>query len=502
MKGPVLLLVAALGACARSERPALKVASKSFTESVVLGELVVKLARDAGVPVEHRRALGGTRLVWNALLAGEVDVYPEYTGTLAEEILRVPGRAPLDAAGLRAALAERGLEMSAPLGFNNTYAFGMREEVAERLGVRRMSDLAAHPQLRFGLSNEFMNRRDGWPAVQARYQLPHAAVQGVDHDVAYRGLAAGSIDVIDLYSTDAEIAHYRLRVLADDRALFPRYDAVLVHRRDAEQRWPAAFAALRRLPGTIDAATMVALNGQVKLKKQAESAVASAFLLAKGLSAAVAAPTGDHVPGRARRILQRGREHLELVAVSLLAAVLIAVPLGIAAARSPRLGQLVLAAVGVIQTVPSLALLVFMVPLLGIGALPATVALFLYSLLPIVRNTHAGLVGVPPQVRESAEALGLPSRAILRLVELPLASRSILAGIKSAAVINVGTATLGALVGAGGFGQPIFTGVRLDDVALILEGAIPASLLALAVQGLFELVERLVVPRGLRLRRE
>jgi osmoprotectant transport system permease protein len=501
MKRVVLLLVAALGACARSERPALKVASKSFTESVVLGELVVKLARDAGVPVEHRRALGGTRLVWNALLAGEVDVYPEYTGTLAEEILRVPGRPPLDAAGLGAALAERGLEMSAPLGFNNTYAFGMREEVAERLGVRRMSDLAAHPKLRFGLSNEFMNRRDGWPAVQARYQLPHAVVQGVDHDVAYRGLAAGSIDVIDLYSTDAEIAHYRLRVLADDRALFPRYDAVLVHRRDAGQRWPAAFAALRRLPGAIDAATMVALNGQVKLRKQSESAVASAFLEAKGLSAA-AAPTGDQSPGRARRILQRGREHLELVAVSLLAAVLIAVPLGIAAARRPRLGQLVLAAVGVIQTVPSLALLVFMVPLLGIGALPATVALFLYSLLPIVRNTHAGLAGIPPQVRESAEALGLPSRAILRLVELPLASRSILAGIKSAAVINVGTATLGALVGAGGFGQPIFTGVRLDDVALILEGAIPASLLALAVQGLFELVERLVVPRGLRLRRE
>ena len=155
---------------------------------------------------------------------------------------------------------------------------------------------------------------------------------------------------------------------------------------------------------------------------------------------------------------------------------------------------------GVVQTVPTLALLVFMIPLLGIGTAPAVVALFLYGLLPIVRNTHAALTGIPGALRESAEALGLPRGAVLRLIELPLASPLIIAGIKSAAVINVGTATLGALIGAGGLGEPIFTGVRLADVSLILQGAIPASLLALAVQGSFELVERLVVPRGLRLR--
>src|SRR3569623_985164 len=175
-----------------------------------------------------------------------------------------------------------------------------------------------------------------------------------------------------------------------------------------------------------------------------------------------------------------------------------AVPLGILAARWRRLGQGLLAVVGIVQTIPSLALLVFMIPLLGSGPAPALVALFLYSLLPIVRNTHAGLCGISPALRESAAALGVPRGAMLHRIELPLASPLILAGIKSAAIINVGTATLGALVGAGGLGEPIFTGIRLDDLALIMEGAVPASALARLVQGLFELIERLVVPLGLR----
>lgn len=177
---------------------------------------------------------------------------------------------------------------------------------------------------------------------------------------------------------------------------------------------------------------------------------------------------------------------------------MVAIPLGVLSARQPRLGQIILGAVGLLQTIPSLALLVFMIPLFGIGGLPAVAALFLYSLLPIVRNTYTGLRDIPPELIESARALGLPRGARLRLIELPLVSPAVLAGIKTAAIINVGTATLGALIGAGGYGQPILTGIRLDDMGLILPGAIPAALLALAVQGLFESVERRLVPRGLR----
>jgi osmoprotectant transport system permease protein len=494
--GAWLLLLAASG-CDGGGGRTLQVASKTFTESVVLGEIALQVARAAGTPAQHRRGLGGTRLVWNALVGGQVDIYPDYSGTLFEEIFRGQGGRQAGEEGLARLgqlLERQGLGMIGPLGFNNTYALGMREEVAQRLGVRTVSDLVAHPQLRFGFSNEFMSRQDGWPSLRRRYGLPQTSVQGIDHDLAYRGLQAGDIEVVDLYSTDAEIRFYGLRALEDDRSHFPRYDAVLVYRRDAEARFPAAFQGLHRLAGVIPAATMTDLNARAKIERQPEAAVAAGFLEQR-LGYKVALET----TGRARSILRRSGEHLVLVSLSLAAAILVAIPLGVVAWRRPRVGRVVLAAVGIVQTIPSLALLVFMVPLLGLGAVPAMTALFLYGLLPIVRNTHAGLAGVPPDLRQSAEALGLERGAILRLVELPLASRSILTGIKSAAVINVGTATLGALVGAGGFGQPIFTGVRLDDVGLILEGAVPASLLALAVQAMFDALERVVIPRGLRL---
>ncbi|WP_434346434.1 glycine betaine ABC transporter substrate-binding protein [Myxococcus virescens] len=490
----VLLLVGACGGASSSGDgvPQVRVGSKKFTESVILGDAVTQLARSTGARVTHRRELGGTAVLWEALRRGELDVYPEYTGTLRQELLS--GRHLPDDAALRAALAESGLRMSEPLGFNNTYALGMKEAEAERLGIRRISDLRAHPSLRFGFSNEFMDRADGWPALRDSYRLPQRDVRGLDHDLAYRGMASGSLQLTDLYSTDAEIEAYGLRVLEDDLRHFPAYDAVLLYRDDLEARAPEALAAMLRLEGRVSEEDMVKLNARARLERVSEGRVASGFLAtALGVTSEV---RGD---GLASRVWKRTREHLFLVGVSLLAAMALAVPLGVLAARRPRLGRGVLGLTGVIQTVPSLALLVVMIPLLGIGSRPAIAALFLYSLLPIVRNTAAGLAGIPPEVRESAEALGLPALARLWRIELPMAAPSILAGIQTAAVINVGTATLGALVGAGGYGQPILTGIRLDDVRLILEGAVPAAALALLASGLFDVVERVVVPRGLRL---
>ena len=471
--------------------PQVRVGSKKFTESVILGEMVTQVAKDAGARASHRRELGGTTVLWEALRRGELDVYPEYTGTLRQELL--VGRALPDDDALRKALADEGLRMSASLGFNNTYALGMKESEAQRLGIRRISDLRAHPELRVGFSNEFMQRGDGWPALRDAYGLPQRDVRGLDHDLAYRGMESGAIQLTDLYSTDAEIAAYGLRVLEDDRHHFPAYDAVLLYRADLETRAPRVVQALRRLEGSLTEAKMVQLNARARLERVPEAQVAADFL-----QAALGLTTEVRTDGRGARLWQRTREHLFLVGLSLVAAIALAIPLGVVAARRPRLGQGVLGLSSVIQTVPSLALLVFMIPLLGIGSKPAIAALFLYSLLPIVRNTAAGLQGIPWEVRESAQALGLPSGARLWRIELPMAAASILAGIQTAAVINVGTATLGALVGAGGYGQPILTGIRLDDVGLILEGAVPAAVLALAVSGLFEAVARVLVPRGLR----
>lgn len=472
-------------AAASAQEPPLVVGSKTFTESVVLGEVGAGLARDAGLAVEHRRQLGGTRILWRALLEGDVDAYPEYTGTLKQELLQMPGASD---AQLHAALAERGIAMTAPLGFDNTYALGMRAARATALGIETISDLREHPTLQIGLSNEFMQRADGWPGLRDAYRLPQQP-DGLDHDLAYRGLASGALDVTDLYSTDAEIPYYDLAVLEDDRGYFPEYEAVYLYRADLARRAPQWLAALQGLAGRIDAATMQRLNARVKLDRETEAAVATEWL-------GVVAPDER---GRASRVWQRTGEHLALVGISLGLALLAALPLGVLAARKPRLGQVVLSTTGLLQTLPSLAVFVFMIPLFGIGAGPAIAALFLYSLLPIVRNTHAGLAGIPRELRETAAALGLPPRTRLWRVELPLALRTILAGIKTAAVINVGTATLGALIGAGGYGQPILAGIRLDDIGLILEGAVPAALLALAVQGGFELVERGLTPRGLRL---
>jgi osmoprotectant transport system permease protein len=460
-----------------------QVGSKQFTESVILAEIAVQTLRAAGIAAEHRRELGGTRVLWEALRAGQIDLYPEYTGTIAEELLH--GRRDL-----APALEGLGMAMGDPLGFEDTYAIGMRRADSARLGIRSLSKLAERRELEIGLTNEFMRRRDGWPRLREVYGFSDAHVRGLEHALAYRALRAGEIAATDLYSTDAEIEAGDLVVLEDDRGAFPRYDAVLLRRADL----PAEAArALSRLQGAISAREMAAMNASALLDRVPEAQIASRFLGAK-LAIASAAESR----GAVGRIWRRTLEHLSLVAVSLAAAIALAIPLGILAWRLPRLGQGILAIAGAIQTVPSLALLVFMIPLLGIGAGPAIVALFLYSLLPIIRGTHAGLAGIAPELRESGEALGLPPRAVLTRIELPLASPSMLSGIQTAAVIDVGTATLGALIGAGGYGQPILTGIRLADTGLILEGAIPAALLALAVQGGFDLLGRAIIPRGLR----
>jgi len=434
------------------------VGSKKFTESVVLGEIVTQTLTGRNIPAVHKAELGGTRILWNALIAGEIDCYPEYTGTILKEIL---SQQHLKVNELETALQALGVRMSAPLGFNNTYALGVTKETAKKYNLTSISDLRKYPALRFGFTNEFMDRGDGWPGLQQYYQLPQPNVKGLDHDLAYRGLTSGSLDLMDLYSTDAEIDYYNLVVLEDDLHYFPEYRAVVLFRNSADSQ-DAYQTISSHLPGSIKNQTMIQMNAAVKVEGKPESMVAANFIHAQfGIQSI------QKVESPLERIVDNGKNHLVLVAISLGFAILIAIPLGIFAAKSTRWSHLILSVVGIIQTIPSLALLVFMIPLLGIGGPPAIMALFLYSLLPIVRNTYSGLHDIPGYIMESALALGLPKGEILKKIEIPLALRSILTGIKTSAVINVGTATLGALIGAGGYGQPILTGIRLDDTALI-----------------------------------
>nr|WP_255536414.1 glycine betaine ABC transporter substrate-binding protein [Pacificimonas pallii] len=470
----------------------IKVASKLFTESVILGEIARSaIASRTDETVIHARELGGTRVVFNAIEAGEIDVYADYTGTLRFETLA--GEDVATDAGLRAALAARGLKMTASLGFSNNYAIALMPDLAAELGVETISDLRDHPNLVFGVASEFLDRADGWQALKAAYDLPQTDARGMIHDLAYRALASGQTDAIDAYTTDPQIAQYDLKLLRDDRGHFPTYDAVFIYRADLPA---AAQAALEALAGSLDEAAMQQLNMRAQLGGEAE-AVLAAEIVSEVLGETVEAAAQK---SRTARIWQRTKEHLVLVGIALSAALVTAIPLGIAAARLPRFGSIILGGVGILQTIPSLALFVVLIPFMGIGAVPTVFALFLYSLLPIVRNTHAGLSGIAPGLLDSADALGLSRGARLRRVELPLAAPTIMAGVKTAAVIAVGLATLGAIIGAGGYGQPILTGIRLASTPLILEGAIPAAILALIMQWLFDLAERWITPRGLRLR--
>jgi osmoprotectant transport system permease protein len=483
----------------------LRIGSKSFTESVLLGECLAHLARDSGAKVEHRAELGGTQVLWQALLQGEIDAYVDYTGTIREELLAdvlKSGGEIRSEEDMRRHMANKNVVMSERLGFNNTYALGMREANANALNIRTISDLRTHPELKFGISDEFMERKDGWNQLRLKYRFPEFPIRTMDHNLAYRGLEKNAIQVTDLYTTDAEIAFYRLRVLEDDLGFFPTYYAVILMRSDLEKRNPAAYANLLKLCENIDSDAMSAMTAKVRLDRELESHVAAKFLNEK-LKMQIPIPAESAWDGWQRflsRLAKTTWEHVQLVMISLLLAIVVAIPLGILAAKNEIAGNLVLSIVGVIQTLPSMALLVFMIPVFGLGPIPAIAALFFYSLLPIVRNTYSGLTQIPKPTLESAEVLGLASAARLRLVELPLALPSILAGIKTAAVINVGTATIGALIGAGGYGAPILTGIRLSSIPLILQGAVPAALLAVVVQFLFSWVERRFVSPGLRIR--
>ena len=511
----VALLLAVLSGAApplaaQEIRPVV-VASKPFGESYLLAEMFARLLEGRGFRVERRLGLGATEIAFGALRSGAADVYPEYTGTGLLAILKQPPSSDAQEVYARVAREFRdryGVRWLPPLGFENTYAIAVRRETAARHRLATLSDLArVAPMLRAGLTPDFIGRADGLPGLRRAYGLRFAEVRALLPAIKYQALAAGEVDVIDGYSTDGLIARYDLVVLLDDRGFFPPYQAAALVGPGLVERLPGAVAALTELSGRLDVETMRRLNRRLEVDGEAAARVAEEALRSLGLlESGNSAERRD--PGRAgffeyfweqREALARlTARHLLLVAVSLAAAIALALPLGLALERWRGSAEAVIRGVGLLQTLPSIALLAFMIPLLGIGTLPAIVALFLYSLYPILRNTYTGVRDAAPEAVGAARALGMTPRQILRHVRLPLAAPVIMAGIRTAAVINVGTATLAAFIGAGGLGDPIAAGLALSDSRMILSGALPAALLALMVDGALGAAERSVGPRGYR----
>ena len=488
-----------LAAQTEAETP-LRIGSKRFTESYILAELLAQQAAPhSGVAPQVRQGLGNTAIVFDALRAGQIDLYAEYAGTIAQEILKTDR--PMTLEQMHQALAPQGLGVGIALGFNDGYALALRAADAQRLGLSRLSDLAAQPQLKLGLSNEFIGRADGWKGLAARYRLKQTPI-GLDHGLAYDAIAAGHIDVMDIYTTDAKIDFLGLKVLSDDQGYFPRYDAVVLYRLDVPARHPQAWAALQQLEGRINEPMMIAMNARAELKGVAFDVIAGDQLavLAQATATSTGAAPAPTTDAGARGfwaklwapdLARLARQHLMLVAVAVALASVLGIPLALLTLRSPRLSAILLGATGLLQTVPSIALLAVLISVLGIiGTVPALIALTLYALLPVMRNTAAGLHQVPLGVRQAALSLGLTPLQCLRWIELPLAMPTIVAGVRTATAIAIGTATIAAFVGAGGFGERIVTGLALNDRELLLAGALPAALLALLSEGAFELWER------------
>ncbi len=492
------------------------VASKPFGESYVLGEMFAQLLEAHGIAVTRRPGLGATEVAFAALRRGSIDVYPEYTGTglvailhdsLADSIARDP-RAVYDHVA-RIFPARYGVSWLPPLGFENTYAIAVRRSTAERYHMRTLSDLAREgSHLIGGFTADFTGRSDGLPGLERVYGLHLRAVRPLAPAVKYQALAASAVDVVDGYSTDGLLPKYDLVTLVDDRHFFPPYEAAALVSRRLAASDPRAIATLTLLSGRLNESRMRELNRQVEVDGADVRDVAARALNDLGLARSIgpAAQRNDtreesglwgYLWGRRALLIALTLRHLLLVLVAMTAAVLIAIPLGLGLERAHRAAEPVIRVLGAIQTVPSIAMLAFMIPLFGIGTVPALVALWLYALYPIARNTYSGVRNADPAAVEAAEAAGATPMQRLLMVRLPLAAPTIMAGVRTAAVITVGAATLAAFIGAGGLGEPIVAGLALADTRMVLSGALPAALLALIVDGLLALVERTVTPRYL-----
>lgn len=479
------------------------VGSKAFTEGYVLAELISKTieSHSTELRVDRRFGMGGTGVLFEALKRGEISLYPEYTGTIAKEILKEPTLQGVSE--IRSALIPLGFNISDSLGFNNTYALALRKEVAKKYQITKISDLKnASVPIRIAFSHEFMNRKDGYPGLERDYRLPKRSIHAVSHSLAYEAIGKGQIDLTDVYSTDAKIHKLNLVLLEDDRRFFPVYEAVILAREDWIRRFPDTWEHLRSLEGKLSQEEMIHLNGLVDLDKKSFSEVVTLFLGDRSqthlnpLLKSQLKPLLKE-PSLLVEIWRLTLEHLQLVLISTGVSIVIGIPLGLLAARIYGLGQGILLFSSFVQTIPSLALLCFLIPWFGIGMKPALVALILYGLLPIVLNTYTGIKSIDPALLEMSRALGLTPSQQIRKVELPLASVSILTGVKASAIIGIGTATLAALIGAGGYGVPIVAGLAINDIPTILKGAVPSAGMALCAHLFFEVLAVWIIPKGL-----
>lgn len=461
------------------------VGSKDFTEGYILSEIMAQILEHHGFLVSRKFGLGGTIVCFRALKNQEIDLYPEYSGTIEQVILKSKGR--LTYKEIQRQVREQHFRLLKSFGFNNTYAIAVKKERAGKQGLKTISDLRRKTNLKGALSHEFLERKDGWRSLKEVYGLSDLAVTGIQHSLAYEAIKHGKADFTDVYSTDPKIERFDLTILKDDLHFFPDYEAAPLAREGLPKKVYQTLSTL-----TLSEEEIMRLNAMAEYDKKSFHEIASFFLKEKGF---VPKPGRSKLRPFIITLAERTATHLYMTFVAVFLATLISVPLAVLLYQTKRFAQPVLVAAGLLQTIPSIALLALMIPFFGIGMKPAIVALFLYSLLPILRNTYTALNTLPAAIKDAAAGIGLYRYESLLFVEIPLSLPVIIAGIRITSVMNVGTATLAAFIGAGGLGEPIVTGLALNDTRMVLEGAVPAALLAIVIELFLESIERRIKRR-------
>ena len=470
------------------------IGSKMHAESYLLAELMAQLLENGGFDVERKFGFGGTLICYNALEAGEIDLYPEYTGTISEAIFTAserPGENP-ELADFNEILNPKGLKVFSPFGFSNSYAMAIKKTLSDERNIDSISDLKNHTDITVSFSHEFLNREDGWLSMKQVYGLDFAPT-GIQHGLAYKAIDEGFIDLTDAFTTDGDIERYGLVNLEDDLSFFPKYYGVSFTRLEFSDQ---AVSLLMQLENKLSDQKMRELNAKVVVDKKTFAVVAGNFLAE---NAFISQSDLDGQNTLMDSLVKNTITHIKLTLIALVLGCFVGLVAAFLIFRSVKLSRSVIYFTGLLQTIPSIALLALMIPILGIGEIPAITALFLYSLLPILRSAITALTTIDPVLSNMSRAIGMTRYQQLRYVLFPLALPNILSGIKTAAIICIGTATLAAFIGAGGLGEPIVTGLALNDTNLILQGAIPAACLAIIVELLFEMLEKRIIPEHMRM---
>jgi osmoprotectant transport system substrate-binding protein len=472
----VLLLWAPAGSA-----ETIRVGAKNFTEQWIVGELYAQALERNGITVERRFNLSGSAIAHAALVAGEIDLYPEYTGTALAVVLKEQARGEASDTVLARVRAHYQREIAAtwltPSHIDNGNVLLMRPGT----NIATLSELARiAPKLTIGLGTEFVDRDDGLPGLERVYGMKFGRIATFSAlALRYGALTERQVDVINGFATDWQIADGALVALADDRALFPPYQLAPVIRNAVLT--PRLAAILDAVSTRLDTATMQRLNGLVERDRFEPAEVARAFL--DGVE-----PTRAGLPLAAlgRAML----EHAALVLASLAVGLGVALPLALLAMRRPGMRAALLGVSALFYAVPSLALFALLLPVTGLGTVSAVIGLSLYAAMVLLRGLLGGLAALPQQLDEVATGLGLTPRQRFLRVTVPLLLPAFVASLRTALVAAIGLATIAAAIDAGGLGQVLLTGLAQRWPAKIALSAGAAVLLAIVADRALLLLER------------